>query len=163
MSVIDSPRPPAPVAPKSTSSRSNAVVIAVVVTVVAVLLIVPLLGIFLLRGNETTTVADSAETATISIDDSNAAAYAAFGEISVAAGSTIDTAVAPGEFIRKAGDIDILNLPGDGVEATIYDAADGVHLELVIANDMQSGVYAITFQLPGEPNPINWNFTVLPR
>lgn len=131
--------------------------------VVATLLIVPLLGIFYFRIGSSTTVAESAESAPISIDSSNAAAYAAFGEISIAAGSTIDIAVAPGEFIRTAADIEILNLPADGVEATIYEAADGVHMELAIADDMQSGVYAITFQLPGEPEPINWNFTVLPR
>lgn len=87
-------------------------------------------------------------------------AYDYFGSVSIAQGSSIDTTV---ENVNSSSDIEVVETP-DGVTVTITDGDDGAtHVELLIADDAPVGAHAVTFDIAGEAEPVNWTIEILAR
>lgn len=91
-------------------------------------------------------------------DSSIASDY--FGSVSIAQGSSIDTAI---DNVSSSSDIKVVDAP-DGVTVTITDGDDGAtHVELKIADDAPVGAHAVTFDIAGEAEPVNWTIEILAR
>lgn len=103
------------------------------------------------------------ESATIDVKptiDTSSPAYNYFGSVEVAQGSSLDTVI---DNVDSSADITVVETP-EGVEVTITDADDGsTRIELQIADDAPVGAHAITFDIVGEPEPVNWTIGVLAR
>lgn len=86
--------------------------------------------------------------------------YKYFGSAAIAQGSTFETSI---DLVESTDDIDLISTP-DGVAATIFEGDEGrVFITLEFDKDAPIGGQAITFDIAGEPEPVEWNIEVLPR
>ncbi len=107
--------------------------------------------------DETTNVA-KAEAEAVTELDTVASGY--FGTAQVAQGSSLDMAV---DKVANSADVAVVETP-TGVSAAISDADDGsTRLRIEVADDAPLGSHALTFEIAGEPQPVNWPIEILPR
>ena len=105
-------------------------------------------------GCSTTVVADDTGAPVLEEDS---VGYAYFGSLQIARGSSINTAI---DNVKSSGDIDVASAP-DGVTVSIIDADDGTtRIELEVTGDAPIGAHAVTFNIVGEPEPVNWTILI---
>lgn len=159
--------PPAPSAPDKKGSRSGlgitALIIAVAVSLFG-LLLVPLIAVMFLRGVDSTTQAGEVQIDKGSETDglTEDIGYAYFGDMEIGQGSSISTVIS-GAAITRAGDVQVVSMPANGLAVEIAESADGLLLEIAVPDDFPVGPHTVVFLIDGEPEPVSWVFTVLPR
>ena len=116
-----------------------------------------LLTLLLAGGVVGCSTTDVADVTVASLLDQDPIAYGYFGSLQIARGGSIITAI---DNVASSADIDVASTP-DGVTVSIIDADDGTtRVELDITDDAPLGAHAVTFNIVGEPEPVNWTIQI---
>jgi len=98
------------------------------------------------------------ETSTRILDCEKSAGYRYFGSVQLAQGATLDQSI---DAVSSADDVSILQSPAD-VQVRVIEASDGTpRLTIEVGEDASLGSASVTFSIAGEPEPVQWTFSIL--
>ena len=86
------------------------------------------------------------------------AGYRYFGSVQLAQGATLELSI---DAVLSADDVTVLQSPA-GVQVRVSEASDGTaRLTIDIGENASPGSPSVLFAIAGEPEPVQWTFTIL--